>query len=358
MKTKNLLLFLILTGFTLFVSCEKDPDPLTQKQAEEELTNVSDDYDAIKDDYDATQGIQVEYALDEIGTPFNDFGKKLMMRSISDDLKRIAYKPDPLAKKLIDDDFDFEEYVGTWDYSTTNGWTRTSSTPTDQVILRFPYPLTNTSNNAVLTYYEYKTTSILFYGYPYVVTSGLKAKLEFNGQQIWSLTYSGDYSSFTDFSITITKTVGKYTLIEKGSTKVSDDQATYTGSFEVKKDGKRVYMTSSSGVFKYSNDQTWTASVTAKIIVMNIEIRIEVDYNSSSVINDTTISNFMKISIWTTDGAKVGDIKIEYNPNTQDYEPYIYFTNGESAPASNYMGVLLEEIGSFIRDLFDEGEVY
>ncbi|NVO10709.1 MAG: hypothetical protein HXX16_12150 [Bacteroidales bacterium] len=348
MKTKNLLSLLLIAVVLIFASCKKDdPSPLTKDQAVTALTTIDNGYATDVTDLAATQGHQVADVLDGMNLPFGSLPQKssanaqTFLKEQKDILVESA-----LSKRIVGGTPDFEFVPGTYTYEkSTNSFTKTLSTPTDKMVLLFPFPISNANNNATLTIYDYQSTTLLNSSVP----TQLKGKIEIGGQTIWTIVATAAYSNLVNYNYNIVTTFGKFVSTRQFSINISNTQITSTALDELKKDGAIVYQFSSNGVYKPSQT-SFTADVNAKIIVKNIEIRIEFTFDFNTYQNVTDPNTIEKISVYTTDGAKVGDVKLVKVENS--WIPYIFFNNGESKPVSEYFHNLLEFIGGCMESLY------
>ncbi len=349
MKTKNLLSLLAIAGLMIFASCEKDdPSPLTKDQAVTALTTIDNGYATEVTEFTETQGYQVADALDGMELPFGSLPKKSSAnaQTFLKEQKDILVKS-ALSKKFLDETPDFEFVPGTYTYEiSTNSFTKTLSTPTDKMVLLFPFPISNTTNNATLTIYDYQSTTLLGSSIP----THLKGKIEIGGQTIWTMVATAAYNNLVNYNYSIVTTFGKFVSTRQYSINISNTQITSSALDELKKDGAIVYQFSSNGVYKPSQN-SFTADINAKIIIKNIEIRIEFTFDFYTYQNVTDPNTIEKISVYTTDGAKVGDIKLVKVENY--WVPYIFFNNGESKPVSDYFHSLLDIIGGYMDSLYD-----
>ncbi|NOU18731.1 MAG: hypothetical protein HOO91_14330 [Bacteroidales bacterium] len=351
MKTKNLLSLLAIAGLMIFASCKKDdPSPLTKEEAQTAITTVDGSYNTIKAEYDATTGVLVQETIYNLTLPF-DAPKKAPARleSIQKDLTR-TIKP-AFAKGGSDEFiyFNFPQWVGTWAYNTsTLEWEKISPTPTDQVVIKFSY--NGGTNNGTLTYYDYQTKTAN--GQAYI--SQLKAKVDIDGQAsnpVMSWVYTAS-KGLTNGSVTFVYNIGAFTQTESYSADIAISNTTskmnYSLSFEVKKNGAVIYSTSAN-ISMSGTQSTYTATINAQLRVLDIIIKWDIDVDNTT--NTENPNNFMKISVWKTNGAKVADVVLVYNAELQDYEPYFKFLDGTTVKASEYLHDLLYEIEDFMGSI-------
>lgn len=352
MKTKNLLSLLAIAGLIIFASCKKDdPSPLTKDQAVTALTTIDNGYAIDISDLNEVQGYQASAALDEMNLPFGSLPQKSSAnaQTFLKEQKNILAKY-ALSKNIVGGTPEFDFVPGTYTYEKgTNSFTKTASTPTDKMVLLFPFPISNTTNNATLTISDYQSTTLT----GYIVPTQIKGKIEIGGQTIWTMVATAGYGSLVNYNYNIVTTFGKFVSTRQYSINFSNTQITSSALDELKKDGAIVYRFSSNGTYQLSQT-SFTADVNAKIIIRNIEIRVEFTFDFSTYQNVTDPNTIQKISVYTTDGAKVGDVKLVKVENS--WVPYIFFNNGESKPVGEYFHNLLEVLGGYFDSLFENPE--
>lgn len=354
MRTKNLLSILAIAGVLFFVSCKKDDSgPLTKEEATTKLSSTNSDFSTISTEYKNTQGIQVQESLDGLTLPFDGLPQKTKLQnqeSLLKEIKSYASNNQCFKSKVANSYFDFKEYVGTWEYDAANPtkWIFTANS-TDKVILKFPHK--STTNNVTLTYYDFKESPLL----TGTVMTGLKAKMEIAGQTIWSWEYSATYNSILDFNIKTTVSVGIFNVSNEYDFAMTTNQWVVNASSIIKKSGSVVYSTTLKAVYTKQSETSITVVVDAKVVVMSIEIRYKLSFNSANMQNVQSLNpnDILTMSIYTTGGDKVADLKFEQNADKQ-WVLWIYFTNGEKALAETYMPSFVKDIESFFwNDLFE-----
>lgn len=353
MRTKNLLMLSAIAGIMTFASCKKDetPAPLTKVEAETAFTTVEGDYNTIKTDYSSSVGLSVLEAISNLDITFEIPSKApAKLESIQKDFlkttKAGGHDPNYMT-------FAFNEHVGTW--TKVNGvWQRTSPLPSNQVVIVFSYK--GGTNNATLTYYDFATQKYDSGENLASYISQLKAKvvLPESTEPVMSWVYTAS-RTLMGGNTTFVYTLGKYTHTEKysmrNSLSASSVKTTIYSLFELKKDGEIVFantydiLINTSLLGKTANP--YTINIYAKLRIMNIVVRWDIEINEDTIINGNP-ANYMKVSVWTTNGAKVADIAFKANTNG-GYDEYFEFSDGTQAPVSNYLKKLYTEIEDFVE---------
>ncbi|MHC1704409.1 MAG: hypothetical protein AB9846_10915 [Tenuifilaceae bacterium] len=356
MKTKFLLSLLAIAGVMFVTSCEKDdPAPLSKEEATAALTSINNDFTAVQNEYNSSQGAKVMEAFDQLYIPFYAPTKAPSQKEVLRNKLLTSLKP--ALTKGVDDPiiyFNFPEYVGTWTYNATNNTWAHTSTPNDKVVLIFPFIYNGVSKTATVTYYDFKTGT--FSGESYV--SQLKFKVEVGGVIVYSWIYTSSQTVNSE-SASFEYTLGVFSesISYSGSVSLSSTsmKMNYTVTHTIKKNSETVYSTSATVTVSSNETGDYSMSINAQLRLFSIIIKWDIDVDENT--NDNDPNNYMKMSVWTTGGAKVGDVKLIYSATEQDWMPYIYFADGTNAPVSSYFSEgLLDEIGDFMDSMFDFGK--
>lgn len=367
MKTKSLLLSLILVvGVLAFNSCSKDDDPapLTQENAELAIDDANADFEAVSADLVTSDGYKLQDQLYDMGLPFS-YTKKSTKKAFGNiDVEALKANVSKSFKATkggdINFDFDyffdinFDEYKGTWEWS--NGeFTKTLPTPEDKIVVKFPYPYNNATNNATLTYSDYKYNSST------EMMTGLKCEIKVGDVVKLSIVYSGSYSeSMTSMSMSqkYDATFGVYNFLQEVSASGSGTQTSFkvnvNASVTLKKSGEIKYRESVN--FAMSGNQTKMNFVfDARLRLSNLELRLNMAFdsdNAETLFNPESDPNqFIKMAIYTAGGAKVGDIK--FKKVEGEWMPYFVYSNGTEVSADEALGMMFDRMGNFFEDLFD-----
>jgi hypothetical protein len=345
MKTKNLLSLLAIVGIIFFASCKKeDPAPLTKDQATMALTSLDGNYTtAVGELNTSTAGLAQEAikSLNFSGIPTKAPAK---FESLKNNLIK-GVKSDFTQGGGIDFiNFDFPTYVGTWT-NIDGTWTKTSSTPLNQVVIIFSF--NGGTNNGTLTYYDYQTKTANSLEY----ISQLKAKVDIVGQTnpVMSWVYTAN-QGLTSMSFSLVTTLGTFTQTQSMSVVIAAGLNSYsmtTAILEELKKGTDIIYSVSANIVMTEGQTGYTLAVTAKVRVMDIEIRYEINANQNT--DTTNPSNFMKVSVWTTSGAKVADVVFILNVDTQQYDPWLEFSDGSQMPVTEFFGpTLMDALDGFM----------
>ena len=354
MKTRLFLTMLVAVGAT-FTSCNKseDPAPLTKEQATVAVDGLKTSYDTEFKAMDANDGAK---AIDNISNiapftlPDGNVETTLSRVNSFNSTMALAKKGDVngIKKALKRSDFLFTEYVGTWEWNhQTQQWGHTS-TPTDQVVIKFPYPSDNATNNAVYTISKY-TLEASDFG----TTGEFNANITVNGSEVWSIALSGASSQSTSaISYSLNqKTV--YTSIATPKVSYEEKEAiqfkmtvndkqlvlSTTASMSIKKNGESLLSTDFSMTVKVS-DAAYDFLVNGNLRIANIRFEFNIAYKGTSDTPPANFDQYVKINVYTTDGAKVGEMKYE-SDGAGGYIMMFYYTNGDKVPAEGLFGDVL-----------------
>ncbi|MBC7124777.1 MAG: hypothetical protein H5T24_04040 [Bacteroidales bacterium] len=355
MKMKRFTLFaLFLAGMVSFVACEKDDTKdLNKDEAQQQITNAEQELLTKSNEIVATDGYKIqEYFATQLSSPF--YSKSNVSKSIVPSRFQKAYELTRqnmlLENPEIEFYFDyfliefFDDVKGTWTWSP-NGWTH-ESTPTDKVIVKFPYPANNATNNVTITYYDFTTTLV----YGETVPTGIKVKIEKDGTQVFSMVYSATIANMMKYSAKVTVTFGPFAISNEESYDASvNNKVLFSKNFTFKKDGKLFYSEDADLTITVESDESADILITAKQIIGNLEFRLKIEANTSELETGNP-NDLASLSLYTTSGDKLGDFV--WVLEGEDWVLYFNFNNGEQVKAETLMPLVAERFNSFIDDLF------
>ena len=347
MKIKNLLTLLAIAGIMIFASCKKDestPDPLSKTEAEAAFTVAETDFNNVADGLETLTGLTVLNNFDDLGLP--NLTKKSVPQFqtvTAEDQKHLPSFVKVGSDFIYDSNpyvgFNFNDFKGTWTYTTS--WSH-STTPTDKVVLVMPY---GDGGTATLTYSEYETDVVDGETY----TSHLKAEYKISTQTTPVMTWV--YSStrtLTTHSYKFIYTIGEYTKTKTYSdngygsvSKVIPSNASQSWSIVWEKNNSIILARSYAKEMTYNNDQSATVAISGNYRVKDIVVKWNIGYNTTTT-DFSNPNNYIEISVWTTDGAKVADIIFKVPVAKSEYVLYIVFNDGTEVPLSNYIDSLYE----------------
>lgn len=356
MKTKSFLFSLILVaGLIGFNSCkDDDPSPLTQEEANVAIDDSQAQYVAATTEISESQGYKIQDQIDNMYLPFDSYSKsKKMLKNLKVDPEKLKQVTEKLYKQVksndlnfnfgfISDveDIEFSDFAGTWDWS--NGeFVKTSSSPTDEIIFNFPYPIENATNNAKLTYYDCTVHST--YGF----ITGIKGKIEIGGTEVFSFVYDLNYST-SEISSNLNVEFGAFEMISAFSIK----ETSISESMTLKKDGSLLYKQSAKISFEEKTDDI-AITIDAKMTIASLEFRMKITFNYSEIDQLDDPNDYISLSLYTTDGAKVGDFIFVYNSADDYYTLYFVYTSGEQVPMEQIMSLFGDRLEGFYSELFE-----
>ncbi len=342
-------------GMFTFMACEKDDvENLSKEKAEAQISTAENEFIAKANEIILTDGYKIqEYIFTQLSLPFGS--KSLVMGkgipTVDQRVMEIAKQNLMQRQPEVNFYFDrfllyyFNDVTGTWTWNpNTQSFTRTS-TPTDKVVVKFPYPMGNSSNNVTLTYYDFTSSGGNI--------TGLKVKIEKDGNQVFSLVVSATYTS-TGGNVNLNVSFGQFTITvsESYSTTMNNNNISIslTKDFVVKVGGKEFYREEANARVTGSDQNNLNFVLDAKMIVANLEFRIKIEGNPNEF-ETANPNSFSKISLYTTRGDKVGDFT--FVQENADWVLYFKFNNGEQVKAQNLMPALSEILESFILGIFD-----
>lgn len=355
MKMKKFNLFaLLMAGMFTFVACDKDDtENLSKDEAQQQITNAEQDLVAKSDEIVATDGYKIqEYFATQISSPF--YSKSIVSKSVVPSNFQKAYELTRKSLLQVNPEIEFyfdnfiigffDEVKGTWTWKSPV-WIR-ETTPTDKVIVKFPYPANNTTNNVTITYSDFTTT--LVYGEN--IPTGIKVKIEYNNTQVFTLAYSATVTNMMKYSLKVDVTFGPFAFSNEESFDASvNNKVLYSKNDTFKKDGKLFYSEVANLTMTLINEESADILITAKQVIGNLEFRLKIDGNGNELETGNP-NDFASLSVYTTGGDKVGDFVFVEEEGY--WVLYFKFTNGEQVKAETLMPLVSERFYSFIDDLF------
>lgn len=353
MKMKKISLFaLLLAGMFAFVSCEKDDSKnLSKDEAQQQIANVEQDLVTKSNEIVATDGYKIQDYYYGLPSPFVSKSNpvKAQGSSMAQRVMELASRNLMLQNPEIDFHIEyfiidyFNDVKGTWSW-TPNGWSH-ETTPTDKVVVKFPYPQTNATNNVTITYYDFTTTLVYGVSEP----TGIKVKIEDNGTQVFTLAYSATITNMMKYSTKVDVTFGTFSISAQESMDASVNNKMLMGkSFVFKKDGKTFYSENADVSVTFLENNTADILMNAKQVIGNLEFRIKLDANTSAFETGNP-NDIISLSLYTTSGDKVGDFV--FVQEGEDWELYFKFNNGEQVKAETLMPNISMRVLSFIEDV-------
>jgi len=355
MKTKNLLMLFALAGMIIFASCKKDddPSPLTKDEAVATLTDINSSYSTEYDAFQSSAAMEAANTVSDLGLPFSSgpglapIHKSTFQKQVKD-----LYKVKGKVSEGPYWTFPFNENTGTWEY-VSGYWTKTSTTPTNQIVVIFSYG--TGTNNGKLTYYNYAEKTVTVEGESTTYMSSLSAKIEIDGVKIYSWAYTASLSgSATSASINMkfVYSLGSYTMTQSLGLSAKGSQTsstiTYTMLEELKKDGD--VLRSASYTVTLTEATQSSVSIKANYRVKNIIIKFNINVIEGVTDTSGDPAEYMSVSVWTADGAKVADVIWKYEVDT--WVTYFEFSNGDTVRVDEYINsTLKEDLDYFISDL-------
>ncbi|HUW06492.1 MAG TPA: hypothetical protein VMW01_09535 [Williamwhitmania sp.] len=355
MKAKNLLTISMIAGVFVFGSCSKDNTPadLSTAEAQTEISSVKTTYDAESTALDNTQGMMAYNQMGQLNLPFSlpmegNFSTSSYVKSFSNRLSAVRGNNFSSMQKALNfsSDFYFQEYLGTWEWNSQTQQFDHTSTPTDKVVVKFPYPASNSTNNAVYTISKYTIA------YDMGEYSGdYQANLILDGTEIWSVNYSASISSTSSsatFSQNVTFKFSPYEYTESASLTATGNESSATisgrASRTLKKNSNVLLSGSYDVSLKYA-DPNITMSVKGDLTIATIRFHFEMSYSGDGT-TQPDINDLVEVTVYNAAGAKVGEMKYITNQN-QELVLMFYYNDGTSVDASALFGNVLDEWTSF-----------
>jgi hypothetical protein len=200
---KKILTLTIIGSAIVFAGCEKDDTvkTLEKEEAVQTLEKNSREIESTLEKIETTEGMKAMETLTGLtkkDDPFASTQKSSGDLSIISNLQEIL-KPvnESHLKRLGDQPFNFDKWVGTYVWLDTKKWDPSYGEPDDKIIIKFPTDTTTEpiENNATLTineYSEFETTDSL--GNTVYVADTVKMNLVVNDEKVVNVNYTLDYN--------------------------------------------------------------------------------------------------------------------------------------------------------------------
>jgi hypothetical protein len=369
MKTKNFLSLLAIVGILFFASCKKDdPTPLSKEEATAALNSVNTDYSTIRGQFEGSTAAAAQEAISNLNLPFNAPKKapakpETFKQDVFNALKSAYTRTKGGGFDINTIDFNFPEYVGTWTYNSSTFQFDHTSTPSDKVVILFPFNGSAT-NNATLTYSDYLTGTYNDGTSNVTYCKQLKAKVDIVGQTnpVMSWVYTSSQAmteTSMNASASFVYNLGDFTQTQSATINLSVGLTSITASasmlFEVKLDGAIVFSTSADMTMSGSQNN-YTMVTNAQFRIMDIIIKWAINANNNTNF-DGDPSTYMQVSVWTAGGAKVADVVFVYDGVNLKWVPYLKYADGTQEKVTDRFGsdttpgTLAYEITSFIDSI-------
>ena len=122
-----------------------------------------------------------------------------------------------------------------------------------------------------------------------------------------------------------------YSVSTSGST--SSFKMTVSMLFEVKKNGNTLFAQSAT-VVAAENESGYTVTIDAKVRLMSIVVKWDINWNDDTEM--TNPNNYMKVSVWTTGGAKIADVVLILEG--EEYVAYFEYKDGTREKVTEKLG--------------------
>lgn len=357
MKTKMFLTMLVALAALSSCSKDEDPAPLTKEQAKVAVVELKANYAAEMKAMENNDGIKVSEVFEGLDLPFDlpsgEMSSRSQMNAMYSNLEQAKSCDISSLKRSIvanNDTFIFSEYLGTWELdASTKKFKKTSTSPSDKIVLKFPYPSNSATNNAV-----YTITKSTFS--PTSEGGEFAANITLNGTEICniSLSVSGGTSSITYKNKTVYTSLAtpKVTYEHSNSLNISgsENKSTMNASYSVKKNGE-IKLAGEYNVSTTASNTAATIVVKATLRVVNIKFVFEVTYSANTGDGTASMNQNIKMGVYTVDGAKIGDVKYESVNGT--VVAMFYYTNGDKVSALELFGDVFKEWNEMFGDMFN-----
>ncbi len=344
---------LLVVGVLGFVACDKDElKNLTKEEAQTQISAGEQELINKSNEIMATDGYKIQNYFYNFNSPF--LVKSNSVKGVGNYKKQeiMDFANRHLKIRNSEIEFHFEHFINvmyfynqakgthTW---TQNGWSYQNS-PSDKVVVKFPYPSNSTSNNVTITYYDY--TSAVVDGQ--TIPTGIKVKIEKNGNQVFLLTYLVSFTNLSKYSNTLNVSFGSFSILEEVNIDASpNNKLVVARKFVFRMNSKVFYSENFTASATYLSDRSANLLINGTQVMGPLEFRMKVEGNTVQLFGGQSDPNqFYNLSLYTTRGDKVGEFILVKEVDT--WELYFKFNNGEQVKAETLLPNVTEKIYSFM----------
>lgn len=369
---KKILTLMVIGSVLIFTGCEKDDtvETLDKEDAVQTLEKNDEELKASLKEIESTEGMQAIQTLEGLtqkDDPFSDETKSGGGEIIIENLQKVLRPTDnKQLKREGSYPFDFDNWVGTYEWQDTKEWNVKREDPDDQIIIKFPTDTTQESpeNNAVLTltdYSEFETTDSL--GNTVYVADTVKMTLEIDGKEVLNVDYALDYDNELDAvqSLEATVYLKPFTWelsmseekVEAALINENNGNVLVSFSFEITFRDNMEDVEKLNGYVQFHN-----LRLDGGIKPYNLQ-RLEDETflveNELTSFDDMVeyVNEQIDISLYKADtGNKIADMKVILDEESEDdipVQPVLVFEDGSEEPAGQYF----ENVSNYIKSILE-----
>jgi hypothetical protein len=240
------------------------------------------------------------------------------------------------------------DYEGVWTW-TPNGWSFEPSSA-HSVVLKFPYPIENTTNNATLTLYDYQTTLIE----DYEEITSLKAKVELSCVTVLSFTYASTYSPTQSFDLTAEFGGYKLSVSIDYSDSSSEIYSLSKLQISFKQGNTTLYSLDLNLNISMIDSTNTSVKLNATLIMKSLKFIATADFDTKDFYNETNpnvdLNEYVSIKLYTTSDREIGHFSFARNFETGELTVKFIYVDGTEVDAEE----LMPQISAFIQSMIVE----
>lgn len=358
----------IAVSVLLFSACDKkDPAPaIPVSEAKSLVSGTVSEVETNHSEFVNAEGMKANAVLSDFdflgdyapGDPTTTNLRKSAAKSLKSTRMRNAitkYIPKSISRTMLDAiDGNFSNAIGIYEYNaTTDSFDKTSSEGTS-VVVKFPYPKTNSTNNAAYTVSKYSVKEINGNTEP----TEIQANLKVNDATVLTISLIGKYDSNGDPE----NLALDYTFENKSikATIISNSNTITVGVYYSK--NSTILLGLETAILFTNSDKSESSLITSKYILGKVTFNAK--FNVYGLFNDpeTSTANteakvnalYDKYFIMTlnrsSDNVQFAEVKLRFNQSSENANYVIFYTDGSQgdfAAVFNALAVLGVESLSF-----------
>gem|GEM_PF-831209 len=372
---KKLIAMMLMMASVLFFACDKDDDnnKLSPDEAKEEITQLTTDMSTYITQMEEAEGMvafEKLLGLTEIDDPFTS-GKSSSDISRFNKIKKYltpdSYVESTEKSALEDDRFDFELWVGTYEWDAAHQmWVPDFGTPADKIIIKFPTEGSNT-NNAKLTIHNYVDTEIIeedgIYTYYYYQPTEVKADLYVNEIKLVDINLMAEWDTYGDpksIDASVYMIPFEFT-VDFGMTTTAADV-----NVAIYYEDAKIFSAGAGATFQNSLEDELPININGYLQVLKVKFEIDVNVKAieEMFMGDATTmtdpEDFIAAineeidAVVLVDGVKAADIELAMSTTANSDMPFdivFVYSDGSTESAIPYFEALGNDLGDFFYGL-------
>jgi hypothetical protein len=359
MKKMNLTFALLISllVFGMFAGCEKNEDESTNTTVEQDKIHIQESMNSLLTSIENLKNGEAVRALDRFlkmseGDALNsDWVQKLF--SQLDDQINLGYVDESNR-------FYFERHTGTYTWDPVMEQWNKSTSPEDQIVIKFPAQKSADDNNAVLKFKSYSDKNLSFNQEYIYLPKSLEANLKVDGEELFMVQLNEANYMDSDFSIPSKLDLDVKIKPFSYNIKMSQKSASeFHMEFSFDESGSHNFTLTSDITLKDSNYENFelyddVEYVSGNITYEKLKLSYNADLGTLMALSDPTenqINSLVNVEV-LYNKQNIG--KLEYRKYDKEHEIYIIYKDESSENTAKYYKPFIEELELLLLDYTDE----